>query len=404
MTVTSNSVALSALILICGATTSAKADTDIYCRKDGAEGHTVDECRLLYSTSAEKNSVTGQKRALVKSAPEIKNPPPSAKANPPEQSTWAQDHIFLRQSLKDLGTFSNPSALDKATGAQVSWTDDHVQKNRTWATQGLIGVKSEDWGQGPANIQHQLVGTYFGWNSLENSGVKLKSKNIDDATFGFIHEVAFGKLEGQLSGADHYFRTMGELITNFDGQTKSWKAALQYQPIGNGGCPPVGFSCPPETVFTHLGSVEPVGPYVLVVSPTIDVEYRGSLDGSKDPLFAFHRTVLRGGPSISIDLVPYTISDVPSNGLDFWGRTKFGFSYGYLHDLQRGRDYKILGASASYALDKDKNYALTLTYDRGELETTGQKEDVIKLALSAKFGGPAKSNPKGAVGAVGAGQ
>jgi hypothetical protein len=294
--------------------------------------------------------------------------------------SWFDEHVFLRRNLKDLGSFEKPSSLEKAAGAEFSWSNDGVQKNRAWSTQGLLGIGFSEWGKGGDILQRGTFGAYVEWQRLSNSKVALKSKNIDDLKYGLSSDVGVG----DFLGATHYFTSRGELLSNFDSDLRNWNLALEYQPYGLPLSPQQG----ENTIFNYMSAPLRAGWFVVTVSPKLRVEYRGSLDGSKDPIFATDHRVLRAGPAVGLSVVPYIFAtDAPV----FVKRMSFQFWYGYLHDFISHRDYRLIDTSLTYNFDDAANYATTVSYNRGELETTGQKVDLFKISLSAKFGDPAKS-------------
>jgi hypothetical protein len=370
---------------------------DTYCRKDGVERFTEAGCRALYATS--KPAPTASDIKLIN--PHSTSPAPTKTdpivraviTKPPaptscDDLSWLESHMFLRQSLKDLGNSfdcNNVSALDKSAGANLSWASDGVQHNRTFSTQGLIGISTGHWGEA-GMIQDQLAAAYFGWNRSTNSLPTQKKKNVDDLTYGLMHEIGFGPI----FEATHYFRSRFEADTDSDGSGKNWTVGIQWQPAG-------ALQPRPEnnTIFSYMGTPLPAGWYILTVSPSYQVEYSGSLNGSTDPLFATHKDALRTGPGIAISLVPNGDAILP-DAFKLLRYISFNFSYDYLYDTLAARNYKLLTTSAIYNFDDTKRYALTLSYNRGELETTGQAVNLIKLALSAKFGGlPTSPKPPG---------
>ena len=64
----------------------------------------------------------------------------------------------------------------------------------------------------------------------------------------------------------------------------------------------------------------------------------------------------------------------------------FQVTYSLLQDAVSRATYRLLDTSLTFNLDPKKLLGLTLSYRRGELETTGQQVDLAKISLSAKFG------------------
>lgn len=362
-------------------TASAASGSD-YCVRNGIEKFTAAECAALFADAAKpkpKATAVALKPLTTNASTDAPQAPPPATTQD-SSASWIANHVFLRRSLKDLGSFQTPSALDKATGAELSWTRDGVELNRSWSTQGFLGVGFSGWGEGGDAIQRYMVGAYVEWNRLSNS--KLQKKDIDDVVYGLRSEVG-----APFAGATHYFDVSGEIVSNFEGATRNWKLGLEYTPVG--------LPVPPEwgqnTIFSYLGAPLRLGEWhVLTVSPKLIGEYRGSLDGSKDPLFFHRNEVARAGPAVKVSLVPYLFA---TNAPSAVTRTSFQLYYGYFYDFLSRAQYRFLDTSATYNLDDAGNFAVTFSYSRGELDTTGQKVDLAKLSLSAKFGGPEKTVP-----------
>jgi len=300
-------------------------------------------------------------------------PATDAKEKKQVEASW-----FLRRNFEDLGSFAQPNALSDSAGAELSWLRDGVKSNQTWAAQGLIGVRflRAEFPTYPSYISSQTVALYAQFDRTSNSNPVLKSKNTDDLTLGLVHETAIGTAQ-----ATHYIRAKGEIVSDFEGQTKNWNAALEYQPYGNPS------QDVPNTVFSYLGTPLPVGQnFFLTISPKLKAEYRGSLDGSGDPIFFRHERAFRTGPTVTAALDGARFKNVPL----FFQRMHIAATYGYLYDWVSGRDYRLFDASITENLDDASLFGLTFSYRRGQLETTGANVDIFKISLSGKFGEDAK--------------
>jgi hypothetical protein len=64
----------------------------------------------------------------------------NAKDSPYQKSNCQGFGFLLRQDWKDMGYGSCPDTVDKATGAQISYSDDEAVHNRIWAVHGTAAV------------------------------------------------------------------------------------------------------------------------------------------------------------------------------------------------------------------------------------------------------------------------
>ena len=327
---------------------------------------------------AASSSASSKKRAPPTESLAAIPTPAAATTTPKETNKPTETKWFLRRNFEDLGSFAEPNALADSAGAELSWLRDGVKSNQTWAAQGLIGVRflRSEFPNYPYYVSSQTLGLYAQFDRTSNSNPLLKSKNTDDLTLGLVHETALDTAQ-----ATHYFRAKGEIVSDFEGRTKNWNAALEYQPYGNPS------QDVPNTIFSYLGTPLPFGNnFFLTISPKLKAEYRGSLDGSEDPIFFKHEQAFRTGPTVTASLDGAKFANVPL----FFQRMHIAATYGYLYDWVSGRDYRLLDASITENLDAANLFGLTFSYRRGQLETTGANVDIFKISLSGKFGEDAK--------------
>lgn len=284
--------------------------------------------------------------------------------------------VFLRKSMDDLGTWLNPGKLEKAAGAQFSFSQDNVTNNRNWSAQGLLGVRLLRWGA-PETIPYiseSMFALYTQFDREFNS--KLTKNDVNDLTMGFSSEVAVPNI----GGATWYMRANGEILTDFDGNVRSWDVRGELQPFGNldrDG---------PNTIFSYMGTPLPLGPYFyLTVTPKLRAEYRGRLEGSDDPLFALHDRVLRAGPLLTVNIDGDTV--FPEHTPWWAQRLHYQLVYGYLYDTLSSLSYNYLDTSLTFNLDKQGYLGLSFSYRKGKVEASGKDIDLAKVSLSAKYGG-----------------
>ena len=278
--------------------------------------------------------------------------------------------------MDDLKSLTNPSDVADATGAVFSWTNDRVEHNRNWTAQALIAVGYNRFfiPQGGPYISQALNGFYYAIDRQLNS--KDVKKNVDDMTFGGRHEFTLANW----ASTSHAFGIAGEVVTDGAGATKNWDLSADYQPFGTD--PGSGY----RPLISYVNSPFDTVPHVYVTfSPKLRAEYRGSLDGSTDPIFEDYNSVFRVGGSmgmtISKNLAEFQLGEVPF----LIARSLVNVSYGWWYDTLSQRQFSYLDAAYTFNLDEAGNIGITFNYRHGELDTTAQRVDLYKVALSAKF-------------------
>ena len=118
----------------------------------------------------------------------IRASPANGSSSPaPSQGNW---QFLLRQDWQDIGILASPTSVDKATGASISYTNDNIAKNATWATHATAAVVYtliNDLGPGPQVTPfYQSFAGYVTVNKLYNSDLRLSSKNLDTLSGGGV--------------------------------------------------------------------------------------------------------------------------------------------------------------------------------------------------------------------------
>jgi hypothetical protein len=304
---------------------------------------------------------------------------PTAAIEPPPKIIH-KGTLVIRRDLDDLGGWSRLSKLQDATGAQFSWTDDRVTGNQVWVAQGLVGYRFASW-QTPsldAYLQNSVLGVYALFDRAVNT--KRTGEDKGDLSLGLASQTAFANV----FNATHYFNGRGGWTTDFYGNDKSWFVGLDYQPVGN----PRGDGR--DTFFSYLGTPLAAGPwFFFTLSPKFRTEYRANIDESVpqamlDPIFSVRREAFRYGPWVQAMLAGNNagFADVP----DWIRRLTLQATYGWYFDALSPLRYKHLYTSLTYNLDAAGYVGVTVSYQRGQKETTGATEEIAKIALSVKYG------------------
>jgi hypothetical protein len=290
---------------------------------------------------------------------------------------WSTGFI-LRDSFADIAVFTKPKDVKAAGGASFGWTRDGIADNHAWSAKGIAGytVVWQNFDP-PSKTSPYLAGFAFAptvaFNRLSNSNPSLAKKNISVLAFGGSAEVALGKLLDDTTL--HFFRTRGALVGDFDGNEKSWSATFEYQPVTNFVDPTI----------PNLGS--PNGLFGLPATYQIDAilraQYARRLGIVTDPLFVGRDDIFRTGPVVALSVLPQQGDDSPVP--EVLRRFSVTGAYGVLYDTEFRKSYTNFTAALGFALDKDGNWAIKLSHETGKVEETGERIDVTKLGLAAKF-------------------
>lgn len=349
----------------------------ISCSVNGKQIAGRDAClAALSSPSKTASSLTQKKKdSVARSSPIATQLTPKMPAVVAIEQPAPEVKVFLRKSMDDLKSLSQPSDLSDATGALFSWTDDRVGANRNFTAQALIGasVSGSYLPRGSAYLSETFTGAYFQIDRQLNS--KDVKTNVDDITFGGRHEFVIANA----ASTSHYIGIAGEIVADSYGVAKNWNATVDYQPFGvkpdRGERPLISYANWP---FDNIK-------YVFVTfSPKLQAEYRGSLDGNSDPIFKYHNSVFRLGGSMGVNVAPnifYSSADMPF----IISRSVVNVSYGWLYDALSDRQFGYLDAAYTFNLTETGDVGISFNYRHGKLQTTAQDVDLYKIALSAKF-------------------
>jgi hypothetical protein len=278
------------------------------------------------------------------------------------ESGWK---FFLRGSAENIGAFDCPKDLKSASGAQFGYSRDNEAMNTSWSAKGVAAL-AYAWRNTNSYATPYVAGMAFSpwvsFNRVTDSKQSLKSKEVDLLSYGATGEIAIGELLGGVQ----YFRGKEQLNSDFEGTAKSWSTTAEWQPV--------------TALFS---SSNRLGPYLLwEIDPIARGIYTSRRNGSTDPIFTNSDEVFRVGSiiALNISLVP-DISGVPK----WLQSSSFNTSYEWLRNTNSGETYRLYNATLYFAIDPTSNLGLQVNYQRGELEETGQKVDLLTAGLAAKW-------------------
>jgi hypothetical protein len=306
---------------------------------------------------AKYNFTPAQRAAALKKAGKAKEnkPPEPPNALPPEREKkatcpnpgWVP---LLRQDWKDIGYLECPQGVDKATGAQVAVTNDHVKRNVNWALQGVAGVLYNSGSTG--------VGAYVSANRSINSAQSLASKNID--TLGFGGFLQYGVTHNK-DNSD-YFRIRGGAVHDNIKDTTIASVAGEWSPV--------------KTKLFH-SPIDDYPPFIFRFDPVLLIQYSAVSGKGQTLAFNGRDEALRVGPQATLRVF---------GGTDpFWKNLVASISYHWAYETYSGRGLNLYQTSVTYNIGDSGNVGLTASYQRGHDEDIGTWVSLYKIGLTGKI-------------------
>lgn len=282
-----------------------------------------------------------------------------------------RSRFLLRNSYEDIGVFDEPKSIKEAGGAEVNWARDGIKENDAFGVNGIatymFSGPSAGNENGTSNFLRYTVAPSILINRFQNTNRNLKSGNIDILSFGVSGEVGFR----DMPIGDQYFRIRSNYNTNFRGAPESWSVTGEWRPIYT-----------KKNSWFAVGAPKVTGPLAWRFDPSLRMQYTESLEDSDLPLFADGDGLLRIGPSAALIIQPVG----PHAGIPKWlGDLSASIGYTWLYDVYGSGDYDFFTSSINVPFDKSDHIALRLSYQKGQLEETGQRSDLAKVGLSVKW-------------------
>jgi len=277
-------------------------------------------------------------------------------------------NFMLRQSWVDIGYVSCPQTVDKATGAEISYTDNRAKNNRTWAINGTAALVYNSLTGNPGDpfVPYNVtVGTYVTTNRTMNSAAAAGSSDVDKIAYGGVLELGYVRTG---RGAN-YFRVRGGSVENNLKGTVATNITGEFIPV--------------DYLYRVHYPFRPFGgtaPFIMRVDPAFLVQYAKLTTPNGQVLdFSGRDEALRVGPQLTLNFFP-----LPGRN-DFFSRMKGKISYHWAEEIISGRPFSLFLADASYNLDQAGHFALSFIYNRGRDEDTGEYKNLFKVALTGKI-------------------
>jgi hypothetical protein len=289
-------------------------------------------------------------------------------ATVPQFSRCAGLIALLRQDWQDVAIGSCPDTVDKATGAQISYSDDRVANNRVWSAQGTAALLYNSIiANDPQAVS--LFDTSFGGyvtiDRVMNSSPAKSSANVDTVAYGGVAEIGISTPAN--IGWVNYFRVRGGGVEDDLKGTTSVNVTAEYIPVN----PYLNIHTP----FEPFGSA----PFIVRFDPELIAQYDDAT--GKNSLLAFNNRpqALRLGPQLTMKLFP--LPGAP----DFISHFTSSTTYHWAYESYSGSSFSWFQTALTYNIDKAGHLGWTGSYQRGQNENTGAFTNIYKIALTGKI-------------------
>lgn len=278
--------------------------------------------------------------------------------------------FFLRQDWKDLGGNAGkacPDDPENAQGAQISFANDLVAKNRITTINGTAAVLYNSiTGDVPFPMPYAIsFGAYTTVDNVSNSAASQLKSNVDTLAYGGLINLGFVNSVG-----GNYFMLRAGGTEDHIKNTSSASVVLDWSPV----IYPLYIRDPISWVSFGL----------LPIRTRFDVDLVGRFDsatGDKQ-VVAFNnmRDSLRVGPELALTILPDIgyVSGVLSRfsaliGYDVW------------YETYSKKDLTWFTSALKYNIDEAGNIAIKGTYNTGRDVITGTFKNIYTIGLSGKI-------------------
>ncbi len=301
-----------------------------------------------------------------------KDPPPAGNAN-------SNPTYLLRNDWADLGLLGagcngpfGAVSADKAKGAAVSFTRDYANSNKIWVAQGMGAAVFSDCtdlhpkpGGGDSGIFEKSFAIYAQINSDYNSNAQFaKKNNADTRTAGLSGELAY------LSQGDiDVIRISPNVVFDNIKNTTAPAVMVQYVPMWISR----------DYIWHAEGVPGDLNWANFQFDPTLDIQYANAMGHSNSLQFSGKDQSLRIGPELTFIIKP--LGD-PGSFLSNIGITE---TFHPWYEAYTGRGSYWWSNAIFYNLTKDGNFAVSLSYNRGLDENSGNMTNEYIASLTGKY-------------------
>jgi hypothetical protein len=277
--------------------------------------------------------------------------------------------LLLRQSWTDIGIISGsqcPTTVDKAQGAQITYTSDRIANNSVTAINGTAAlVYSSVTGNPtvPVTPYEMTFGVYTTVNKLTNSNVSQAKSNSDTLSYGGVLELGYVTDTGA-----NYFRLRGGAVENELLNTEVANIKFEWLPVNYA----LDFHYPVSLLKYGL-------PFIVRFDPAFLVQYDSATGAKVVVPYNNRRESLRVGPQFAFNLFP--VVGAP----DFVSHLTGLFTYNLDYETYSGKALGWFTGALTYNIDAAGHLGIKTIYKRGRDEDSGVSTNVYMVGLSGKI-------------------
>ena len=273
---------------------------------------------------------------------------------------------YARKNLTDINSLIFPNPDPTAVGASVSYSNNQVAKNITWAGQAAVfaGYRYMAPNYAPAGEPFLLgfaIGPYYTINANYNPYVSPPTKNTDTQTYGGAAELGLGNLFG-IDRLDEYTRVSLGGVQNYVAATSGFSGGIDFIPVYD------------PLLIHYPHSIQLAGGSYLGFR--FDPEFRIQYDSANNGLLLFsnRKDALRIGPQFGLWVSPF-------QAVKYLENINFNLVYHVADEIYSGQAFQWFEGDLTYKLAR--NVGITASYQSGENEATGAQTRLYMVSITS---------------------
>lgn len=302
-------------------------------------------------------------KALAAATPAAATPPAAGKTDTPNAILGGCPGLgfTLRKNWTDIDLGGCPQAVDKATGAMLSYSADQIKHNDAWSAQGTAALVYSPTANGAF-----ATGIYTSVNKLTNSSKALVGSDIDTLGYGAFIQYAVDASTAN-AYAMNYFRLRAGAVNDNIKVTTNANVVAEWIPVYDDG-----------NIMLHTPIPIPGTLALFRIDPEIQAQYIDVTGKKQVSAFNNRTEALPVGPQVRLALYPGTS--------EFWSHFVPSLTYWEAYEPYSARLVSWFDASLTYNLDKAGHLGLTLSYQKGNnVETAGTLTNIYTISLTGKI-------------------
>jgi hypothetical protein len=277
--------------------------------------------------------------------------------------------FILRQDWKDLGNAAGaacPDSPDKAQGAQLSFANDLVAKNRIVTINGTAAVLYNSiTGDVPPPTPYAVsLGGYTTVNNVSNSATSATKSNVDTLAYGGLLNLGYSNSTGA-----NFFMLRAGITEDYIKNTTAAHTVLDWSPVFY----PAYIHYPYH--FSSFGI-----PIITRFDPDLVARFDSATGKGQILAFNSRHDSLRLGPEFALLVLPD-----PGYVSGPLSRFSALFGYNIWYETYSGKRLSWFTSSVNYNLDEAGNFGIKGSYNSGQDELTGKTTNIYTIGLSGKI-------------------